>query len=180
MAPDVEAKGEAGSAGMRTGVPAAARLSARTMMRRASSILKALSPDGFASASAREAASWKASTVGATFLSTSSPARARQGFAATPPSAGRPGFGGAPAARKPRLSDLAVLDPQRSRSRDDGKRVGRSIADLEIARMRGKAARSGRQTHRHDEITRFKRRFTLRRISGQAMQFVERDLAPPI
>ena len=89
MAPEIEAKGEAGSAGRRAGVPAAASVSARTTMRRASSILKALSPDGFASVSARQAASWKASAVGATPLRTSSAPRARQGFAATPPSASR-------------------------------------------------------------------------------------------
>src|ERR1700755_1083798 len=55
-APVGEEKGEAGSAGMRAGVPAAARVSARTMIRRASSILKALSPDGLASPSATSAA----------------------------------------------------------------------------------------------------------------------------
>ena len=47
-APAAEAKGEAGRAGMRSGVPAAASVSARTTMRRASSILKALSPEGCA------------------------------------------------------------------------------------------------------------------------------------
>ena len=41
---------------MRSGVPAAASVSARTTIRRASSILKPLSPEGLASASAASAA----------------------------------------------------------------------------------------------------------------------------
>ena len=45
--PEIVAKGDAGSAGIRSGVPAAASASARTTIRRASSILKPLSPEGF-------------------------------------------------------------------------------------------------------------------------------------
>ena len=87
---ETRAKGEAGSAGMRSGVPAAASVSARTTMRRASSILKALSPDGLASASAASAAPAKASRVGRDARQQQLPRpRARQGFAATPPSASR-------------------------------------------------------------------------------------------
>ena len=63
--PETAAKGDAGSAGMRSGVPAAASVSARTTIRRASSILKALSPDGFASASAASAARRKSARIGA-------------------------------------------------------------------------------------------------------------------
>src|ERR1700758_5840041 len=54
-----EEKGEAGRAGRREGVSCAAEVSARTMIRCASSILNALSPEGFASASAASAARGK-------------------------------------------------------------------------------------------------------------------------
>ena len=84
-----EVKAEAGSAGMRCGVPAAASRRARVTTRFASSILKALSPDGVASASAASAARAKASRSGAAPSSSASAARARQGLAATPPSASR-------------------------------------------------------------------------------------------
>ena len=44
---ETEASGDAGKAGMRLGVPAAARVSARTTIRRASSILKPSGDNGF-------------------------------------------------------------------------------------------------------------------------------------
>jgi len=62
-------------------VPAAASVSARTMTRAASSILKALSPDGFASVSAARAARSKAAGSGRAPASSSSADRARHGFA---------------------------------------------------------------------------------------------------
>jgi hypothetical protein len=79
---------------------------------------------------------------------------------------GTPGLRGDAAKRKPRLRDLAVLDPQRRRGRDDGERVGGTLANLEIARMRGKTARRGRQTHRDDEVARFEHGLALGRIAG--------------
>ena len=164
-----DAKGEAGRAGMRSGVPAAARVSARTTMRRASSILKALSPDGFASGERRLGrAAESCRRPGARPASIASAARARHGFAATPPSASR-------ASR-----DRAVLDPQRSRGRHDGEGVGGALADLQIARMRREAARLGRQPHRDDEIAGLERAVPLGRVAGQAVQRLERDLAPAV
>ena len=74
---------------MRLGVPAAASVSARTTIRRASSILKALSPDGRAPTSAAAAAWRKCSEFGRAPASAVSAARARHGFAATPPNASR-------------------------------------------------------------------------------------------
>src|SRR5262249_36286568 len=56
LAPASEEKGEAGKAGRREGVPLAADVSARTISLCASSILNALLPEGFASASAASAA----------------------------------------------------------------------------------------------------------------------------
>ena len=95
MTPETAAKGEAGSAGMRSGVPAAASVSARTTMRRASSILKALSPDGLASASAASAARRKAAA--------SARAPARICFRL----AGPPRFHRDAAEREARLDDLS-------------------------------------------------------------------------
>jgi hypothetical protein len=57
--PEMKAKGDAGSAGSRAGLPAMASVSVRATIRRASSILKPLSPKGFASASAASAARQK-------------------------------------------------------------------------------------------------------------------------
>ena len=124
------AKGEAGSAGRRSGVPAAASASARATIRRASSILKALSPEGLASASAASAARRKAARVGA--RARQDPLRRRgraTASAATPPSA------------MPRFRDHCRLEPQRSRGGDDREGIGRALADLEIARMRRRSAR---------------------------------------
>ena len=78
-----------GSAGMRSGVPAAASASARTTTRRASSILKALSPDGLASASAARRRAANSAALGRRADQKRSASRARHGFKATPPSATR-------------------------------------------------------------------------------------------
>ena len=87
--PEMLAKGDAGSAGMRSGVPALANMSARTTVRRASSILKPLSPEGLASASAASAARWNSEASARAPANIASASRARQGFGATPPSATR-------------------------------------------------------------------------------------------
>jgi hypothetical protein len=88
--PETDAKGEAGTRGnafWRSG--RGERVSERTTMRRASSILKALSPDGFAPASANCAASRKLAAFGATPSMPARPHERATGFAATPPSASR-------------------------------------------------------------------------------------------
>ena len=74
------AKGDAGSAGIRSGVPAAASASARTIVRRASSILKPLSPEGLASASAASAARRNSAASVRAPARIASASRARQGF----------------------------------------------------------------------------------------------------
>ena len=92
-------------------------------MRRASSILKALSPDGSASASAASAARRKASASGA---------RAGQRGLGV---AGAPGLQGDAAERQPGLGDRAALEPQRGGGGDDGEGVGGALAHLEVAGM---------------------------------------------
>src|ERR1700686_4216754 len=87
--PYTDAKGQAGRAGIRTGVPAAASVSVRTMMRFASSILNRLSPEGFASVSAASPARRKLAVSALEPSRIFSAAWARQGLAATPPSASR-------------------------------------------------------------------------------------------
>ena len=140
----------------RSGVPAAASVSARTTMRRASSILKALSPDGLASASAasRGAAEGAASGL--------APASMPLGRTRAPRLCGDA------AERDPRLDDRAVLDPQRGGGRHDGEGVGRALADLQIARMRreARAPRPAGAPRRSDRRARARSRARARRRAG--------------
>ena len=102
--PETAAKGDAGSAGTRSGVPAAASAKSRTTIRRASSILKPLSPEGFASASAASAARRK------------SAASARVAGQDRFRFAGPPGFHGNAAERETCFHDrshLRRVEPQR-------------------------------------------------------------------
>ena len=46
--------------------------------------------------------------------------------------------------------------------------------------MRRKAARRSRQAHRDNQVAGFERGLALRRIAGQAMQFVQPDLATAV
>jgi hypothetical protein len=116
------AKGEAGRAGTRSGVPAAATASAHTTIRRASSILKALSPDGRASVSAASAARRKQSGLGRISASAASAARARHGIARQA------------AQRQPRLHDDPVLDAQAGCGGDHGEGVGGTLAQAGFTR----------------------------------------------
>ena len=163
---DTDEKGEAGRAGTRVGVPAAASVRARTRIRCASSILKRLSPEGFASASAASAARRKAAASGT---------GACQDLLRR---AGPPRFGGNAAEREPRLPDRAVLDPQRRGGRHDGEGVGGAFADLQIACMRREPARLARQPQRDDQIAGLEHAFPLGRVAGQAVKRLDRDLAP--
>ena len=116
--PEMAAKGDAGSAGIRSGVPAAASESARTTMRRAGSILKPLSPEGFAAASAASAARRKSVA--------SARAPARISFCI----AGAPGFHGNAAECEARIGNLCILETQSGRSGDDRKCIGHAFADF--------------------------------------------------
>ena len=165
-APGTDAKGEAGRAGTRCGVPAAASVRARTRIRCASSILNWLSPEGFASTSAAIAARRNASGPGLD---------AFQNFLGR---AGPPRFGGNAAKRQPRIPDGALFDPQRRGGRHDREGVGGAFADLQIACMRREPARLARQPQRDDQIARLERAFPLGRVAGQTMKRLDRNLAP--
>src|SRR3977135_591375 len=99
--PETEAKGDAGSAGTREGVPAAASVRARTTIRRASSILNPLSPEGLACASAAPDQRGVGPFAGEAHLRL----------------AGSPGFQGNAAEREACLRDRIVLDAQGGRGR---------------------------------------------------------------
>lgn len=88
---------------MRSGVPAAASVSARTTIRRASSILKPLSPEGFAAASAASAARRKGSA--------SAPRAGQDQFRL----ADAPGLQSNTTEREARLRNCIVLEAQRGR-----------------------------------------------------------------
>ena len=137
-------------------------------MRRASSILKALSPEGRASARAKSAAR-------------------REGLAARRRAhesgfgfAGPPGFGGDSAERDPRLADQSVIEAQRRRSGDNRESEGRAFAQLEIAGVVGKGGGSGGEPQRHDKLAGLQRRRASRVRTGQTMQGVDRNLPTPL
>ena len=126
---------------MRSGVPAAASVSARTTIRRASSILKPLSPEGLASASAASAARWNSARIGA---------RADQDrFRFTGP----PRFQRHAAERERALSTI-VSSSMRSAAAAEttAKGVGGALANFQIAGMGGEMRRLGRQAHRDDHL----------------------------
>ena len=156
----------------RPAAPACARacrprraLSARTTIRRASSILKSLSPDGFASASAVSAARRKLEASARAPASVCSASRARHGFAATPPSASR--------------ASMMVSSSRRKagRGRHDREGIRGALADFQIAGVRGELRRLGRQTHRDDHLARLEHALAVRRVAGQAVKGFERNLA---
>ena len=165
--PETVAKGDAGSAGTRSGVPAAASASARTTIRRASSILKPLSPEGFASASAASAARRKSAAIG--------PRAGQDQFRFT----GAPGFHGNAAEREARIRDPIALDAQRGRGRHDRKRVGGAFANFQVTGMGGETGRLGRQAHRDDHLAGLQHALAFRRVARQAVKLFERDFPPP-
>ena len=81
------------------------------------------------------------------------------------------------AKREPRLGDRAALDPQAGGGRDDREGVGGALAHLQIARMRRECRGVGRQAHRDDQLAGFEHAFALRRVAGQTVQSLQRDLA---
>ncbi len=101
--PETAAKGDAGSAGTRSGVPAAASVRARTTIRRASSILKPLSPEGFAVRQRR--------LGGATEKRGISRRAGQDRFRFTGP----PGFHGDAAEREARFHNRIIFDAQSGR-----------------------------------------------------------------
>ena len=123
--PGRAAKGEAGSAGMRSGVPAAASASARVDDAAREFDLEGVVAGRSRVGQRRFGGAAEGGVVGLRAGERSaSAARARQGFAATPPSAIRAS------------TIAAAFDPQRRGGRDDREGVGGAVAHLEIARMR--------------------------------------------
>ena len=116
--PETAAKGDAGSAGTRSGVPAVASVSARTTIRRASSILKPLSPEGFAVRERRLGGAMEKRGIGR--------CAGQDLFRFT----GSPRFHGNAAEREARFHDRIVLDAQRGRGRYDRERVGGAFANF--------------------------------------------------
>ena len=126
----------------RSGVPAAASVSARTTMRRASSILKALSPEGRASASAASAARREGARV----------RRARRP-APPPPRAARQGLRRDAAEREARRGDRGRPPMlERRRGRDDREGVGGALAQLEVAGMAANGRGLRRQAQGDDQL----------------------------
>ena len=120
------------------GFAAAACIKARTMPRRASSILKSLRPKLRASRSTVSAARSKLSRVAGAPLSSASTCGSRHGLCATPPSARRASL------------IRAALYFKTDRDRDQSERIGQAIADLEIGVVLGKTLR--RQLDRGDDL----------------------------
>jgi len=153
-------RGEAGRAGERSGVPAAASVSARTTIRFASSILKALSPEGLASAGAPKRCLVRVGT--------------RERFLRR---AGPPGLWRDAAESQPRVPDRLAFNLQRRGSGYDGECIGCALAKLQIARMRGEAGGIGGEAKGDDQVARFERAFPLRRVARQKVQILQGDLA---
>ena len=144
-------------------MPEAASVSARAKIRRASSILKALSPEGRAL-----------------------PKAAPGGFAE---GLGGGGYAGEhvfriaaapwlcrdPAEREPNLPDLAIFDRQRHRGRNHGEGVGGALPDLEIAGMLRKCGGLAGEPNGDDEITWLKQAVSLWMVARQAMQILQRQ-----
>ena len=164
--PETEASGDAGKAGTRFGVPAAARVRARTTIRRASSILKPLSPEAFACASVASAA--RVNNAAFARLPARMPSASR---------APRPQRDAAE--REARLHDRGILDAQRRRRRYDRECIGRAFANLQVAGMRGETGRLGRQAHGDDHLAGLQHALAVGRVPRQPVKHVERDLAPP-
>ena len=120
--------------------PPRARAPARRSAARARSCRRCR-PEGLASASAASAARRKDRRCRS--------AR-RRGIRSA--SRARHGFRGNAAEREPRLHDRVLLDAQSGRGRDDRERVGRAVADFEVAGMSGEARRLGRQRTRDDQL----------------------------
>ena len=140
---------------MRSGVPAAAIAKARATIRRASSTLNALSPDGAASMSA--ACRCPAERV---------PVRARAGQGGLR-SPGAPGLERDAAERDAGLGDPATLHPQRRRGRHDGEGVGRALPHLQVPGMGRELRRLGGQPHGDDQVARLQHGLALRRSAGR-------------
>ena len=130
-APETEAKGEAGSAGTRSGVPAAASVERAHHDAPRELDLEAVVAGRLRLGERRLGGAAEALRHPAVRRpACASAARARHGFARDA------------AEREPRLHDRAVLDAQRRRGRDDREGVGGALAHLQVARMRGETARA--------------------------------------
>ncbi len=133
-------------------------------MRRASSILNSLSPDGLASASAASAARRKAAWSGGR-------------RPVLPPLTGAPWFQCDTAERDAGLRDQSVLQAERGGGGDDGEGVGRAFADFQVARMGGEACGFGgrRTAVISSPGSSIVSRSGVR--AGQQVEAVERDVA---
>ena len=134
-------------------------------MRRASSILKALSPDGMASASAARAASSKTATLGR--------CADQQGFRG----ACAPGLCGDAAEREARRADRAALNVEGGRCRHQREGEGGALAQLQVARRCARRPLdSAGSRSAIDQFAGSKHGLALRRRAGQT---VEVPRAPP-
>jgi len=149
---------------MRFGVPAAASVSVRTRIRRASSILNWLSPEV-----------WRRRVRPRRRDGRRQPGTGAQKDLFR--SAGAPRLGGNAAEREPRLPDRALFDPQGSGGRHHGEGVGSAFAEFQIAGMACERAGLGRQPHGDDQIARLEHGFALGRLAGQVVKRLQRHLA---
>src|SRR6202051_2254910 len=86
----------------------------------------------------------------------------------------RPGLMGDAAQHQPRVLHDTVLQVERGRHRHQGESKARAIAHLEISRVLAESI--GRYLDRRDHLARRQMIIHLRRIAGQAQEFVERQL----
>ena len=145
------------------GVPRAACESARTMVRRARSILNVLCPKPLASRSTNVGRLGKRRLVGRL--------AAQRGFGLCL----APGLVRDAAERKARFLDGAAIELEADGDGHQRKRIGQPVADLEVGVVRGKAAR--RQLDRRDQFVGAEVGVVLRRVAGQPVKVRERNLA---
>ena len=125
----------------------------RLIVRRASSILNALSRSGAAAASSASAAARKLSAVAGLPSSASSAFQARHGFVRDATE------------RDPYVPDGSVVDLERGRDRDERERVARAVAHLAIGRVAANA--SGGQLDRGDQLAGLEHRLDLWMVARQ-------------
>ena len=159
--PGTEAKGEAGSAGRRSGVPAAASASARATIRRASSILKALSPDGLRVGERRLGRAAEGGRSGACA------GQHRLGRAGAPGFRARRRRARSAPRRSRRPRSAARRRPTRPRRR---RRCAREPSGSGHAPRR-RRPRAGRRTATIS-LARFQHALALRRVAGQAVEML--------
>jgi len=151
------ANGEAGSAGTRSGVPAAARASAHD------DPPSELDLEGVVARRTRLREGRFRSEAEALAIRANAGQRRLRG--ARPPRLGRHA-----AQRQPRLGDDSVLDAQAGGGGDYGESVRGALAELDVPGMRGEPGRSARQADGHNQLTCRQHALALRRGAGQQME----------